>query len=253
MCTRDRSGCRTEKPKLGMSCAPTPEAQVALGLKQPMAPQELRDAVDDGSISTLWCGGRVSPGDIIFVPAGTIHAIGAGLVIAELQQRSDATFRMFDHGRQRELHIENAVAVADTGPAGFQVPVSRLTNERTLLVSSPHFVLEKLDLPPNSSWYLRADRETWLLVLGGGARTGSFGVVAGDAVFLESDRVDIDVGSAGLACLLAYTGLGLPPDLQRRLGQPDAGDARSTHEMPLPVSLIQARMEPTRGCIESIQ
>jgi mannose-6-phosphate isomerase len=231
----------------------TPEAQVALGLKQRMTPQELREAVDDGSISNLVVWRTASAGDVIFVPAGTIHAIGAGLVIAELQQRSDATFRMFDHGRQRELHVQNAVAVADTGPAGFRVPSSRLTNERTLLVSNPLFVLEKLDLPPNSSWYLGADRETWLLVLGGGARTGSFGVAAGDAVFLESDRVDIDVGSAGLAGLLAYTGIGLAPDLQRRLGQPDASEAGWTHEVALPASLTQAMAEPARGCIGTIQ
>jgi mannose-6-phosphate isomerase class I len=54
------------------------------------------------------------------VPAGAIHAIGGGLVIAEIQQRSDATFRLYDHGRQRELHIEDAIAVADVGPAKFK-------------------------------------------------------------------------------------------------------------------------------------
>ena len=236
-------GLRNGKTEAWYVLSAAPEAQVALGLKQPMTLQELRDAVGDGSISNQVVWRAVSPGDVIFVPAGTIHAIGAGLVIAELQQRSDTTFRMFDHGRQRELHTESAVAVADTGPAGFRVPPSRLSNERTLLVSSPHFVLEKFDLPPHSAWYLGADRETWLLVLGGGAQTGSFGVVTGDAVFLESDRVDIDAGSNGLAGLLAYTGIGLAPDLQRRLGEPDA---RWSHEVALPASLTQARAEPAR-------
>ena len=84
----------------------TAEAKVALGLKQRMTPQQLSAAVDDGSIADLveWKG--VSPGDVIYVPAGTIHAIGAGLIIAELQQRSDATYRLFDYARSRELHIE---------------------------------------------------------------------------------------------------------------------------------------------------
>ncbi len=63
----------------------------------------------DGSISDLVEWQAVSPDDVIFVPAGTIHAIGAGLVIAEIQQLSDATFRLFDYGRQRELHIESVI------------------------------------------------------------------------------------------------------------------------------------------------
>ena len=80
--------------------------------------------------SRIWsCGRRCRAGDTIFVPAGTIHAIGAGLVIAEIQQRSDATFRLFDHGRGRELHIENAIAVADAGPADFHVTPTRLTDD----------------------------------------------------------------------------------------------------------------------------
>ena len=102
-----------------------PEAKVALGLKRRLTPQQLRQAIDDGSISDLVVWQAVSAGDTIFVPAGTIHAIGAGLVIAEIQQRSDATFRLFDHGRGRELHIDNAIAVADAGPADVQVtPIS---------------------------------------------------------------------------------------------------------------------------------
>jgi mannose-6-phosphate isomerase len=73
-----------------------PGAKVALGLNQRLTQQQLRKAVDDGSISDLVAWQAVSPYDVIYVPAGTIHAIGAGLVIAEIQQRSDATFRLFD-------------------------------------------------------------------------------------------------------------------------------------------------------------
>ena len=101
----------------------------------------------------------VFPDDVIFVPAGTIHAIGAGLVIAEIQQRSEATFRLFDHGRQRELHVERAMAVANAGPAHFRVRPNRFTDQRVLLVSGPHFVLERIDLPANSTWCLEAKRK----------------------------------------------------------------------------------------------
>ena len=77
----------------------TPEAKVALGLSRRLTPQQLREAIEDGSIADLIVWHAVSADDVISVPAGTIHAIGAGLVIAELQQRSDTTFRLFDPGR----------------------------------------------------------------------------------------------------------------------------------------------------------
>jgi mannose-6-phosphate isomerase len=73
-----------------------PDAKVALGFSRQLTSQQLREAIDDGSISDLVVWKSVLPDDVIFVPAGTVHAIGAGLVIAELQQRSDATFRLFD-------------------------------------------------------------------------------------------------------------------------------------------------------------
>lgn len=228
-----------------------PEGKVALGLKQRVTPQQLREAVDDGSISNLVVWRAVSPDDVLSVPAGTIHAIGAGLVIAELQQRSDATFRLFDHGRQRELHIDSAMAVANTGPADFQVQPNRLTNERTLLVSSPHFEFEKIDLPPNSSWWLEADRETWLLVLSGGARTASFDVAIGDAVFAQSDRVNIHAGTIGMVGLVAYTGGGQVPHLLQRLEQAGATDAGRPQEMQMPTSVIRAKTVPTNGRLET--
>jgi mannose-6-phosphate isomerase len=228
-----------------------PEGKVALGLKQRMTPQQLRAAADDGSISNLVVWRAVAPDDVLSVPAGTIHAIGAGLVIAELQQRSDATFRLFDHGRQRELHIESAMAVANTGPADFQVQPNRLTNERTLLASSPHFVFEKIDLPPNSAWWLEADRETWLLVLSGGGRTGSFDVAIGDAVFAQSDRVNIHVGTIGMVGLVAYTGGGQVPHLLQRLGQSDATDTGRPQEVQVPTSLIREKTVPTNGRLET--
>jgi mannose-6-phosphate isomerase len=197
-----------------------PEAKVALGLKRRLTPQQLRDAVENGSISDLVVWRAVSADDVIFVPAGTIHAIGAGLVIAELQQRSDATFRLFDYGRQRALHIESAIAVANIEPADFQVRLEQLTAERTLLVSNPHFVFERIDLAADSAWCLAAERETWLLILSGAALAGSFDLATGDALFAQSDRVDIQAGPTGMVGLAAYTGGSPVPHLLQRVGQP---------------------------------
>src|SRR5579864_188436 len=113
---------------------------------------------------------------------------------------------MFDYGRQRELHEENAVAVSHAGPAQTQSGTRRLTAARTALITSPHFVLERIDLPANSNWKLNAKRETWILVIEGDARIGPISAAIGDVVFAEADRADIAVGPAGSNCLIAYSG-----------------------------------------------
>lgn len=189
-----------------------PGAKVALGLKLRLTSQQLRQAIDDGSISELVVWQAVHAGDTTFVPAGTIHAIGAGLVIAEIQQRSDMTFRLFDHGRGRALNVDGALAVANAGPSDFCVTPAPLTDVRTLLTSNPYFTFERLDLAPDSSWRLEAHRETWLLAISGSARVDSFNVTTGDTIFAENDWVNIHAGNDGLAGLVAYAG-GMVPHL----------------------------------------
>jgi mannose-6-phosphate isomerase len=216
----------------------TPDAKVAIGLQRRLTSQQLRAAIDDGSISDLLAWRPVSPDDIIFIPAGTIHAISAGLVIAEIQQRSDATFRMFDFGRNRELHVDNAVAAADAGPINSSVQKRRLTEERTLLVCNSHFVFERIELAPNSAWCMDAERETWLLVLNGGAsiggtNIGSFDAATGDAIFAQSDRVEIRAGPVGMLGVVAYTG-GNPVPRLLRPGDP-AGEISATRRQNIQV------------------
>ena len=193
----------------------TPDAQVALGLKRTLTAPELRASIEDGSIADLVQWHPALPGDVLFVPAGTIHAIGAGLVIAEVQQTSDTTFRLFDYGRDRELHIEDAVATAFAGPAEPQTAPRRLSNARTLLAADPHFALERLDLAARSDWDLQADQETWLLVLHGHARIGSINVSAGEAIYLRGERARIEAGPGGLKALMAYVDADSVPTLLR--------------------------------------
>jgi mannose-6-phosphate isomerase len=179
---------------------------VAVGLSRSLTTQQLQTSIEDGSISNLVKWHHVQAGDVVFVPAGTIHAIGQGLVIAEIQQNSDATFRMFDYGRQRELHVANAVAVARAEPAEAQVAVRRLSDARTLLVACPYFVLERIDFAPASRWDITATAETWLLVLEGQARFGTVNASAGEALYLVQDRVTTETGPAGLSGVVAYVG-----------------------------------------------
>ena len=230
-----------------------PDGRIALGLSRRLTAQQLREAIEDGSISDLIVWHAVSADDVISVPAGTIHAIGAGLVIAELQQRSDTTFRLFDPGRHRELHVENAIVVADAGPADFPVQSSRLTAERRLLVSNPQFVFERIDLNPNSSWYLEAERETWFLVLSGAATAGSFDVSKGDCLFAQSDRIEIHTGTLGVVGLVAYTGGGAVPHLLQRIVQRDQSKSHQSNEIQMPTSLTHDRAALKSGRAEPIK
>jgi mannose-6-phosphate isomerase len=190
----------------------TAEAKIALGLRRRISSAQLRLAIEDGSVADLVDWLSAHTGDTASVPAGTIHAIGAGLVIAEIQQRSNATFRLFDYGRGRELHVDRALATSNTGPADIRQAAVRLTDMRTLLMTNAHFTFERIDLPPRSVWSLEATSETWLLVIGGGGRAGSFDLVTGDAIFAQSDRFDVLPGRQGITGLVAYTG-GVVPQM----------------------------------------
>jgi mannose-6-phosphate isomerase len=199
-----------------------PDAQIGAGLKHQVTPQQLRASIRDGSIAELIHWRPVAKGDAIYIPAGTIHAIGAGIVLAEIQQRSDATFRLFDYGRQRELHEDNGVAVAHLWPLRTPSHPKPLTPNRMVLVANKHFVLERVELPEGSSWALLAEPETWLLVLDGHAAIGLTAASIGQAIFIGGDRTSIEVGNNGLSALIAYPTSRPIDSLLQRLGeQPD--------------------------------
>lgn len=181
-----------------------PGAKIALGVREKITSQQLRSAIESGKLPGIVLWRPVATGDTVSVPAGTIHAIGAGLVIAEIQQRSDTTFRMFDYGRQRELHVDSAVAVADITPTRTRTPPKRLTDQRTILVSGPYFVFESVELAPHSVWTLDATLETWILAVKGTARAGTSSITTGDAIFAKSDSVEIRAGDLGTQLLVAY-------------------------------------------------
>lgn len=102
-------------------------ATVYAGLKPGVDRQLLRDAIQAGEVDGVLHSLQPRPGDVIFVPAGTVHALGGGLLVAEIQQSSDTTFRLFDwnrvgpDGMPRQLHLQHALEVADYG-AGPVIP-----------------------------------------------------------------------------------------------------------------------------------
>jgi mannose-6-phosphate isomerase len=94
-----------------------PGARLALGLRQSISRERMRESALNGEIEDLLRWTDVKAGDAFFVPAGTIHAIGGGLALCEIQQYSDITYRLYDYGRPRELHLEKAIQVASTKAA----------------------------------------------------------------------------------------------------------------------------------------
>jgi len=219
-----------------------PGSKIGVGLERRVTPQELRTSIRDGSIVDLVRWRPVEPGDVIFIPAGTIHALGGGIVLAEIQQRSDTTFRLFDYGRQRELHEDNGVAVANAWPLRPAPDPTRLTAERTVLVTSRYFVLERLELPEGSSWALLAEAETWILVLDGHAAIGLAATSMGQAVFVAGGRTSIEVGDNGLTALVAYPAAAPIGALLQRLGEPSANPVPQGATAASPLSgLAEAR------------
>ena len=159
--------------------AAEPGSLIYAGLKEGVTREQFAVAIVTGKVEPLLHRFPARPGDCIMVSAGTVHAIGAGVLLAEIQQMSDATFRVNDWGRvgtdghPRQLHIRESMESIDfaRGPVGVVVPESEPTaqgNLRERLSSCPYFALER--------WTLRApvalgnaDRFTILMCLEGAA------------------------------------------------------------------------------------
>ncbi|WP_297900109.1 class I mannose-6-phosphate isomerase [Metallibacterium sp.] len=196
--------------------AATADARIAVGLKQQLDPAQLQACIRDGTIAERVQWHAVRAGDCTLVPPDSIRAIGAGLVIVEVQQRADATLRLFEHGRRRELHIDMAVAAASARQSERHTAPRKLTAARTLLVANPHFVLERMTLAPGVVRELDAAAETWLFILAGAGQVDSIEVEAGNAVFLDGEPARIEVGANRLQCLVAYARSVPAPYLLRR-------------------------------------
>jgi mannose-6-phosphate isomerase len=130
-----------------------PGAQVALGLKSGVNRDQVEAAIRNNHMEELLNCVDVKAGDMIYVDAGTVHAIGPDCVLLETQQNSDTTYRLYDYGRPRELHIERGLeAMREVTRAG--KVKSRGGNGRVVLVSSPCFEVDKMLLKQEKSFRL---------------------------------------------------------------------------------------------------
>jgi mannose-6-phosphate isomerase len=145
-----------------------PGAAIALGFREPVTRERLRQSARTGEIETLLNWIPVQAGETYFTPAHTVHAIGAGIVLCEIQQNSDVTYRLWDYGRPRELHVEQAVAIADLGVhPGAARPVA-VAEGREELVRSTHFATELVRMAPGQEVRPEPEKcQLWICVEGG--------------------------------------------------------------------------------------
>lgn len=128
----------------------TPGAYVIHGFTRPVTPEEVRAGLVDGSVVEVLRKVELHPGDSLLVPAGTVHAIGGGLLLGEIQENSDITYRLYDWGRPREMHIEKGLEVMTPRPAGFStsppLPVQSGESVISYLVACRYFLYRELSV-----------------------------------------------------------------------------------------------------------
>lgn len=184
-----------------------PGARIGLGLRTAADADTLRAAMLDGSILDLMCWHACAPGDVLFAPAGTIHAIGAGLTLFEVQQNCDVTWRLYDHGRPRPLHLDEGLAVARAG-AWRPAPTAHAgTRARQLLVAEDAMVLERLDLAGEGWLRPPPGAPVWVAVIDGSGTVDGLAFAPGDVWYSEAPAHV--AGQAEL--LLSYAGPGVRP------------------------------------------
>ncbi len=121
-----------------------PDASLGIGFRESLSADMLRAAAIDGSIESLMEWHRVRPGDFFYIPANTVHAIGPGVSLIEVQQNSDVTYRLYDYGRPRELHLDQGVAVARAEPYPLALRAKAPLGEAVRLVAGPLFRLDQV-------------------------------------------------------------------------------------------------------------
>lgn len=189
-----------------------PGAVIGLGLVAPLSPDALRAAAGNGAIEQMIDWRPVRAGEFIYSPAGTIHAIGAGLSLIEIQQNLDMTYRLYDYGRPRELHLDEALAVADRSPFAPAFTPYHHGAGRQILIEDAAFVVERWRFSGNGN-IRSADDQVQLIPLRTGGLIDGQSLDAGTVWRVEQDAM-LEAGD-NLDLLVAYPGRRVRGDLYR--------------------------------------
>ena len=178
-------------------------AYLYCGFSRRVSEEEVRKRLADNSITEVLNKVYVKKGDVIFIPAGTIHAIGAGILICEIQQNSNSTYRVYDYdrvdkeGKKRPLHVDKALDVMnfepyEQGAFGLLEPQEKDGNVVQQLSLCKYFQCEKYRIREKQTLYVDEASFVSLVILAGngiiscGEESISFG--AGDSIFVSAGR-----------------------------------------------------------------
>lgn len=179
-----------------------PGATIGLGMIEPMDAEELRARALDGSIEDKLDWKPVKRDDVFYSNAGTVHAIGPGVTLVEVQQNVDLTYRLYDYGRPRELHLDESMAVAKPVPWIAPTKTREETPGRLILVEGLKFVLERWKGAHAGTLRPRNERPLWLIPLEGDGTIDGVALEPG-TVWLAEHDTELDFAGD---MLVAYPG-----------------------------------------------
>lgn len=199
-----RSGHRRGKEEAWLILSAEPGALIGIGLREPVSNEALRRAALDGSIEQMIDWRPARAGDFYYSPAGTVHALGPGLALIEIQQNVDLTYRLYDYGRPRELHLEEGVEAANPAPYAAPMAPYRRADGREILAEGRAFVLERWTKAVSTVLHAGEERPLWLVPVGGGGEVAGRPLQPG-TVWLADGATALTLGP-GSELLVAYPG-----------------------------------------------
>jgi mannose-6-phosphate isomerase len=176
-----------------------PGAVLGMGTTRALDGNELREASLSGEIERLMDWKPVQAGDYFYIPAGTVHAIGAGITLVEVQQYADITYRLYDYGRPRELHLDDGVAVSHAVP--YTDTRSGNVSGSMQLVDGPHFRLWHVADDAALAAVPEAERY-WIVPLSGDVSSNGEVARMGDCLLIDR-KAGVHL-SNGARCLIAF-------------------------------------------------
>lgn len=191
---------RQGKEECWLIVSADPGARLGIGFERSLTAEAMRAAALDGSIENLLHWYPVKPGDFFYIPANTVHAIGAGIGLIEVQQNSDITYRLYDYGRPRELHLDQGMAVARGEPYADPRQRHVPAHGEVVLVDGPVFRLVRFDGPLSPDLSASFGSAPLLVIpQHGGVSIGDDSVAAGSCGLAQMlDAVSIKPGALGL-------------------------------------------------------